>query len=283
MPCRICESKNLIKKFEDNHDILQCQDCGIKYIYEFPSQEKLNKFYDEDYLKKKKKEETHMDYLDNEKTHRKNAKRFLKIMEEYRDKKSPKSLLDYGCAYGFLMSEAKKMGWQTIGMDISKECREYIKNNFDLHATATLDELNKIIGFDKNISACAMIATIEHLINPLEALKEINSLLSPNGLILISAIRYDGFWPVKWRGIEHPFCFSKRSLELILKKCGFEIIFCRNNWSWFAAEEALNIATNYWRIPFNNKIFVWICKKLINQVKIPNNELICLAKKKYAF
>lgn len=277
MICKICQSEEVMTKKEsdiytDNILICHCLSCGIKYLLNFPTQEDLDKLYTKEYFNGR----GYKNYINDEKTIRLNARRYIKIILKYLKLDIFTShWLDYGCAYGFLMDEVRNEGVWVDGIEICDDAIHYADTKLDL-----VRIIKSINGYKSNLfDACTIIGTLEHLINPTETLKKINEMLVENGYLLLTVPRYDGFWPLKWRGNEHLWYFDKQAIGVLLYKCGFRIIFCKNHWMYYEIEDALNKATTYFKLPFNNRWIVWICKKLIPRIKIPNNELICLVKK----
>ena len=71
---------------------------------------------------------------------------------------------------------------------------------------------------------------IEHVIEPLKLLEQVDSLLSKNGILLISTPNYAGFtgkvmgryW-VNYKPIEHLFYFNKKSIVYVLEKLDYKI------------------------------------------------------------
>ncbi len=78
-------------------------------------------------------------------------------------------------------------------------------------------------------------ASIEHLYKPKETLQKANSLLKPNGLIVLETGNFDSYLAKlsksKWRLIQpdHNFYFSSITLDNTLSEAGFETIHTDND------------------------------------------------------
>ena len=94
-----------------------------------------------------------------------------------------KKMLDIGCANGEFLDYAKKYGWETYGIEISSEGYEICLNKGINISNYELKE-NK---YGDNMFGCiTMWDVIEHLINPLDELKEIHRILDKDGRLYIS-------------------------------------------------------------------------------------------------
>ncbi|MBI4454432.1 MAG: class I SAM-dependent methyltransferase [Acidobacteria bacterium] len=89
--------------------------------------------------------------------------------------------LDLGCAYGFLVEQARQKGYGAIGCDIShyalaqnSRLREFLAEADALTLPFQSDCLDMITAFD----------LLEHLDNPAQALREIHRCLAPDGVLV---------------------------------------------------------------------------------------------------
>lgn len=272
MECIICGQDTCVKNKEDKRDIQKCLSCGIKFLDPLPTEKQLKDLYEqESYFKNGDGEIGYDDYLREEKIHRINFAEVL-MMAPVKN-----SLLDFGCAYGLLMDEAKKMGWKKIdGVEPCKEARDYILNNINKDAKV-FKNINEICETEvEKYDMCVIYGVLEHLINPKEIMEKIYSIINENGKVLVLTNNYDSIMPLRWRGIEHPLAFSRKSLATLMQKTGFNVEFLKINKKWYDIAELLDRMSFYIGISLKPLRFLTKIKKII---KIPNNEIICLAKK----
>jgi len=134
----------------------------------------------------------------------------------------------------FFLSRAKTRRWDVVGIEPSKIPADYARKNGltifeDFFQRVDLNELGK---FD----AIHMKFFLEHSSNPIEILEKCNTLLNPNGIVVIEVP--NDFNPLQmaakksldknqyWISIpDHVNYFNFKSLENILKKTGFELFY----------------------------------------------------------
>lgn len=239
--CNLCDSDNCIaihqspiKQEGDNHytylitdsslrpldRIFKCADCGLVFAVPAGELKRLHSAYVNMVDKR---------YIEEEQGRRVSACSILiKLDKLKRDRNSSSRLLDIGCGTGILLDEARKMGWETCGVEVSKWAAQYAKEKFNLkiHNT-TLEEVK--------LSACSFDAVImqdviEHLVNPRQALTKIRKILKPDGILYINTPDIKSIssrlLKTKWWGMNsfHLYYFSKKSLDGLLVKSGFRAI-----------------------------------------------------------
>ena len=231
--CLICQSsdyKKILTKFEMN--IVKCKKCGLIYVNPILQESELSRrytesfFYDE-YLPIFKATSTHYD-LNIIRSH---FFLFLQLLTKYFT--PGKRLLDVGCSAGFFMKAAEEIGWEAEGVEISTVASEYAKNIVKVNVhESKLEDLHLPA---ENFDLVVLMETIEHLINPLDTLKEINRILTKKGILIISAPDYNSlsrlFLRKSWAVLspaEHLSIFTQKSLFHILQKADFCVLGIRN-------------------------------------------------------
>lgn len=63
--------------------------------------------------------------------------------------------------------------------------------------------------------------TVDHLLDPMAALRKIHDLLTPGGLFWVDALDYDRTRTIK---IDHPYNFTERTMRAYLDKVGFAVL-----------------------------------------------------------
>jgi 2-polyprenyl-3-methyl-5-hydroxy-6-metoxy-1,4-benzoquinol methylase/ADP-heptose:LPS heptosyltransferase len=151
-----------------------------------------------------------------------------------------KSLLDFGCATGFLPAYARNLGFDAWGVDISKEAIQYGSEKFKLgdrlQVGNSLKKLPKTIPQEYDIITSLEI--LEHLANPQEFVKQVYDKLTPGGIWIFSTPNRDRL-PFKM-GIknvgkhsffndgdypsEHLTRFRKLGHKVIAENAGFKVL-----------------------------------------------------------
>lgn len=149
---------------------------------------------------------------------------------------SPGSLLDVGAGSGYLMKLGHQLGYSVSGVEVSKASREFISANIpEASLKASLDEIS---GSYTHITG---IEVLEHLEEPLEFAVGIRKLLEPKGIFVMSVPNVERpYWRYERKGSErkvwiqngvgdtaphHLTRFTKRGVELLLKRGGFESVY----------------------------------------------------------
>lgn len=196
-------------------DIVKCLDCGL--VYALASGKKDSVI--EDYTQMKDSL-----YLREEHGRRRSARR---VLEEISAFKSPGRLLEIGSATGFFLDEARRLGWEAIGIEPSMWATDYARTNFNLDIIPTSIEEVNLDG--QRFDAIVLIDVIEHLADPKYALGKIRKLLKHNGILYIATPDIESLASrllrQRWWGIKnhHLYYFSRKMLKALLNKTGFEV------------------------------------------------------------
>lgn len=168
----------------------------------------------------------------------------IPIFEEITNKYTMKNILDYGCGNGVTGSYFKKVAnSHLIGVDGSQYgLTQAKKRNYD--EVFFCDDFNtQSIALSSNSMDFVLCKDVlEHLLNPIFVLNEINRILKNDGIALILIPNH---FPLKYRikflftneidtqkyfpkanqwDLPHLRFFTKSGIVKMLNKCGFEII-----------------------------------------------------------
>jgi 2-polyprenyl-3-methyl-5-hydroxy-6-metoxy-1,4-benzoquinol methylase len=93
-------------------------------------------------------------------------------------------LLDIGSGYGFFRHACQQNGWGNTGIEISNYAAEVSRQLFSLDSyVGTLEQFKE--NTDEKFDVIVMWDFIEHVENPVDALKIASDLLSPSGSVFI--------------------------------------------------------------------------------------------------
>jgi 2-polyprenyl-3-methyl-5-hydroxy-6-metoxy-1,4-benzoquinol methylase len=156
---------------------------------------------------------------------------FLQLITKYY--KPGKRLLDVGCGAGFFLKAAEERGWQAEGVEISPVAADYAQNIVKVKVLeGKLEDLHLPA---EKFDIVVLIETIEHLMSPLETLKEINRILKKEGIFIISTPDYKSksrlFLGKNWAVLspeEHFSVFTQKTLLGILQMANFCVLGIRN-------------------------------------------------------
>jgi SAM-dependent methyltransferase len=118
-------------------------------------------------------------YLHEEAGRRRTARRLLDLIGE---QVPAGRLLDVGCGHGLLLDDARRRGFQTVGLELSATAGAFARDTFGLDVREqTLDELDDGERFD----AITLIDVLEHLPDPTATIDRCRDLLKPDGVLCI--------------------------------------------------------------------------------------------------
>lgn len=133
-------------------------------------------------------------------------------------------LLDVGCSIGTLMSVAREMDWEVEGLEPNPKAANLArKQGFPIReGFFTEEQVRELPG---GYQCVVMSDVIEHISDPVEALRLASELLGPGGFLLVSTPNLESFWCRKFqlKPVEHLFLFSSENLRKLLERLGLKI------------------------------------------------------------
>lgn len=190
-------------------------------------------------------------------------RRAKRIIEELELKDGDK-VLDMGCAHGFYIDLLKNLDLKLdiFGADIDREALSYANKKYkgeNIHLVYG-DLMDKLPFRTNTFDKIIMSEVCEHLPNDLQGLREVNRVLKPNGILVLTVPNrnYPLLWdPVNWirdhtgnkhfeKGVfagiwtNHIRLYKPNEITSVVKKAKFTII----------SSEALT----WWSLPFNHNL-----------------------------
>ena len=231
--CWLCQSPDIelfwegslpgkvnVRDFQyDNTDkyhgqVVRCRHCGHRFCYPL---------FD-DYLSQYGQVEDPF-YVATANERKKTFEEFMDFKELHSPGKG--SLLDLGCSTGIFLEVAQARGYTVEGLEVSKWAIEQARKKGFSVLSSPIEELGAIEKYD-NITA---FDVVEHLPNPLSALKIVRQNLKPGGCF-VATVPDMGMWHARLLGRKHWLVvlmhlqyFTKNTLELLLKNAGFSKFF----------------------------------------------------------
>jgi 2-polyprenyl-3-methyl-5-hydroxy-6-metoxy-1,4-benzoquinol methylase len=202
-----------------------CENTGVHFFKKATQRVYTDSYFLDEYKNQYKKT-----YYEDEVNLRTLAKKRLEVLKNFQDPKG-KTLLEIGSASGFFLDEAKKVGYITKGIEISKSEVEYSKNSLqlDVKCISFLD-FQSDIQFD----SIALFFVLEHFKEQEIVLKKIFSLLSSKGILLLTIPSLNGpsfkTNPQEWfetHPTDHFVDYSPKSLKKVLEYFDSEILYMK--------------------------------------------------------
>ncbi len=227
--CPICSSDDykVIYSRKDDLEIVNCLKCSFRFIQPQPSQEELNRFYQQGYFSGGHDFHQGEDYFESRKrtiaTEQVTGWQFLKHHIDL----SQKRVLDLGCADGALLVLAQQYGAnKVVGVEVCSEAAAYGRNQYGLEI---LEESADSLPFDEQVfDVVTAFDLIEHVRQPAQLFREVNRVLSVGGVFVGGCPDMGCFddWGGEWIGVrrnmEHLSYFDDRTLSKIAEQCGFK-------------------------------------------------------------
>ena len=153
--------------------------------------------------------------------------RYLQLLERYATKGR---ILDVGCAMGSLLEVARARGWEARGVEVSEYSGGQARGLLgeDAIHIGALDDVPFAL---TQFQAVTMTDVLEHLPDPLTALRCCHELLAPGGCILVATPQVGSFSERLmgrfWFQLkdEHLQLFTRKALVVALDLAGFEVLF----------------------------------------------------------
>jgi 2-polyprenyl-3-methyl-5-hydroxy-6-metoxy-1,4-benzoquinol methylase len=197
----------------DHGDLFACTSCGTVAQPSLPGGEELRSLY-------RRMNDTA--YLDEEDGRRRAARRLLDMVER---RVAAGRLLDAGCGHGMLLDEARRRGWETVGLDLSAAAAAHARDTLGLDVRERpLEQFTHDGGFD----AVVLADVIEHVDDPAVAIDRCFELLVPGGVALFAtpdpASRVARLAGRRWWGYlrAHTFLLPRETLARLLAERGLE-------------------------------------------------------------
>lgn len=216
------------------YDIQQCESCGFAHIQPFPARAARAAFYagSEVAARKEKKRRGPLKRVAAFARHwlRKlsgRTKGTVFLRELTRRLPAGSRVLDIGCGTGAFLATARTR-YQCTGIEISDDLAALAR---ELGVEVLVGDFCDYPFGDRRFDAVAMVSLLEHLHQPLAALRQCRALLAPGGLLLLKTVNHGGLnrrlMGAKWSGYrppDHLVYFDPASLTRALKTAGFRDI-----------------------------------------------------------
>ncbi len=155
----------------EHGDLYRCGTCGTIQQPSLPQGADLRDLY---------RDVSDPDYLGEERGRRHTARWLLDLLGRY----VPRGrLLEVGCGYGLLLDEARRRGYETEGLELSREAVAHARETLGLSVEDVAFEDAALEG--RRYDAVLLVDVLEHFDDPARALTRASDLLAPRGALLV--------------------------------------------------------------------------------------------------
>ncbi|HLK46796.1 MAG TPA: class I SAM-dependent methyltransferase [Bryobacteraceae bacterium] len=211
--------------------IVRCSYCGAGRT-RLDARFDFTKYYTEAYFQGGVAD-GYADYLGSEQTLRPEFRRILAHLCRLNCTRG--RLLEFGCAYGFLLREAEPLFEQVEGIELSSDAVRFCRLYGLQVREGSVDEAT----LQGNYDVIVGLDVIEHVPDPQDTIRLITRHLNPGGLLLMTT----GDWgsPLarvmgpRWRLMtppQHLSFFTAKSMRLILESAGLRVLELSHPGKW---------------------------------------------------
>lgn len=153
-------------------DFYRCRACATLQQPSLPAASQLHELY---------RQMSDDGYLREEEGRRRAARKLLTRLAPFRPRGR---LLDVGCSYGLQLDEARKQGYEVLGLELSADGVRHAREALGLPVLqSSLEDAELEPG---SFDAIVMTDVFEHLDDPVAALATCARLLAPGGVLLLT-------------------------------------------------------------------------------------------------
>jgi 2-polyprenyl-3-methyl-5-hydroxy-6-metoxy-1,4-benzoquinol methylase len=252
-PCPICNSSNFeLLANKDRYGLYMpvviCKDCGLIQTNPRMDQSAYNEFYNVEYRKLYVGEESPTDVFFKGQYYKgRRIFQYLNTTGLIKDWEKM-FILEVGCGAGGILQYFKEMGCRVKGLDLGDSYIQFGKKQYDLDlSVGTI----KTVYLNSSPDLIIYSHVLEHVLLPNDELERVRNILSDTGILYIEVPgvknlmhRYEMDF-LRLLQNAHTYHFTKRSLENLLRRNGFEMVLgnesifsvSKKNPSWSASLE----------------------------------------------
>lgn len=179
LECLLCQDENI--KFlveKSDFSIFKCKGCGLIFCHPMPTEEYLDKFYQNFALTT-----YFQQYAEEKALMSKRAMEVkIRIAQELAGKRFER-FLDVGCGFGYDLEAAIEMGMECTGIEKDYAAVRFAKELFDLDIENK--ELFECSFPENHFDIVHVNQLIEHIPDPITFLREIYRIMKPRGILIM--------------------------------------------------------------------------------------------------
>ena len=233
VPCPLCDSPDrerlfVSRLYAEEVPVVECRACGLLYQSPRPEESDLAGMYDEKYYTgagAKPGDYTYADERTKEPEVRLKSAARLERIESF---VKPGRVVEPGCSFGTFLDEARRRGWDPVGVDVSEPAAKYCREERKIPVHLGPFEAAPLE--PRSARLIHMSEVIEHLAHPRAAIRRCAEVLEPGGLLVIGTANADSLarklrgprWGYYMPG--HVVYFSPVTLGRLLCEEGFEVL-----------------------------------------------------------
>ena len=238
--CLVCGQNNFKTLFSckdfvatgEDFQLQYCESCSFIFTNPRPNISEIGKYYQSDQYISHSGKKKGLIYKIYDIVRDFSIRQKLNLIKKYH--KSGK-LMDLGCGLGYFLNGVKlDKTFDGLGVDISDDAVEYVKNTFGINVKneSELDNLDK-----HTFDIITQWHVLEHVHYLNERMQQLHHLLKQDGTMFIavpnSKSKDAEIYKEYWDGYDvprHLYHFNQKSFSLLIEKHGFEIVEIKPMW-----------------------------------------------------
>lgn len=223
--CRLCGGRP-DRPFAEQEAVTwwKCPDCGLYFVHPQPHDRVLDALYRSAYY-----EQPEPDAPERARAVRRWSER-VEAIESVRPPGSALHALDVGCGRGEFLGAARDRGWRVIGMEVTLAALGSLST--DLRRRSVVAELAATPFRAATFDLVALFDVLEHVRDPVDALRAVEPLLRPDGGLVITTPNAASWkariFRSRWKYFEferylHLYHFTPDTLARTLEAAGFRV------------------------------------------------------------
>jgi 2-polyprenyl-3-methyl-5-hydroxy-6-metoxy-1,4-benzoquinol methylase len=136
-------------------------------------------------------------------------------------------VLDVGCSAGHLLAEFSRNGWHTLGIESSPAAAAFAVRHFNLNV---MNQPLDSVKLTQAVDLITLIHVLEHLPDPVSALRRLSQSLLGSGLIVMEFPNFDSWLLPVFGGNYRPLCpwdhlwfFTPTTAARLVQRAGLRI------------------------------------------------------------
>ena len=238
--CPVCEGEKISLKFNikdhsitgETFPVFSCSTCTFLFTQDVPSENEIGKYYaSSSYISHSDTKEGLINSLYHKV--RKITLKAKRILVQKLAGKSKGNILDIGSGTGAFLNEMKMNGWSVTGIEADEVAGNIAHAKYHIVS----QEPNELFSLPGQYDVITMWHVLEHVHKLNEYLERIKELITKDGLFIVAvpnpASRDAHAYGTFWAGYDvprHLYHFSPESMQVLMKKHGFEIIKIKPMW-----------------------------------------------------
>jgi SAM-dependent methyltransferase len=238
IPCTVCSHPTAHTPFfyewKGRHfTIRRCTDCTHQFVYPPVTPDDQAEIYGDKYFSPEGDWVcgiTGESYFDSEPLLRREAREVLSMIPASKGR-----LLDFGCAGGVFLDQARTAGFSVAGIELNPTMAKHASETYGVDVRSSPIEQLPIDAWADRFDVVTLLDCLEHIPEPRSALAKVSEWLRPGGYVLIRG-PLSNSWLVEFKEALRRFLhipkqlpgypldanmFNKRSIERLLTDTGF--------------------------------------------------------------